>query len=271
MRRVEIEEYKHIVLSILSKVDRICRENNITYSLAYGTLLGAIRHNGFIPWDDDADIVIYREEYIKLREIINQGDYGIRFIDITTEKSTIYPFGKICDVHTHLKEKNFRQVKDYGAFVDVFPLDFLPNDEKTRKRICKKHRRRMILLTHSVRTGYEKSSSRVTTIKRCVAYHSCRFVNSRKLIERMERDFLKMDENQTNYVGIPWAWNGYTFESSVFRNLVDHSFENLKLYIPKDYDYVLRWRYGDYMTLPPEDERVNLHQLECYIDEVSEK
>lgn len=267
MRRIEIDEYKRIVVSILVRIDRICRENNLAYCLAYGTLIGAIRHNGFIPWDDDADITMFRNDYVRLREIINHGDYGLRFIDITTDDDTIYPFGKICDVRTHLKEKNFKEVKNYGAFVDVFPLDYLPADDEKRKKYCKKARRKMILLTHSVRTGYGKTGSRIKVMKKAFAFHFCKFLNSKKLIKQMDNTFLENDKCTTEYVGIPWAWGGYSFKKSVFEDVVEHEFEGFPMLIPKEYDYVLRWRYGDYMKLPPESERINSHYLECYIDD----
>lgn len=267
MRRISIEEYKEIVVQVLEKIDLICRENNLKYALAYGTLLGAIRHNGFIPWDDDADIVMFREDYVKLRELINSGDYGIRFIDTTTDYNTIYPFGKVCDTRTHLKEKNFRQIDNYGAFVDVFPLDYLPDDEETRKRYCKKHRKSMIMITHSARTGYEKSKSTITNIKRFVAFYTGRLLNASKMIAKMDHEFINNDKEPTSYVGIPWEWGGYAFEKKYFEELTEHEFEGHSYFIPKDYDFVLRWTYGDYMKLPPENERINLHQLECYIDE----
>lgn len=267
MRKIDIDEYKTIVVQILTKIDQICRENNLKYALAYGTLLGAIRHNGFIPWDDDADIVMLRKDYIRLREIINCGEYGIRFIDTTTDYNTIFPFGKVCDKRTHLKEKNFRTVENYGTFVDVFPLDYLPDDEVKRNRICRKFRLKMIMLTHSSRTGYEKSNSLIMNLKRFAAFKLGRLLNTSKMIANMDNAFLKLDKEITNYVGIPWAWGGYVFNKHIYDELIEHEFEGHLFFIPKDYDFVLKWRYGDYMTLPPENQRINLHQLDCYIDE----
>ena len=267
MRKIEINEYKEIVVSILARIDRICRENNLKYNLAYGTLIGAVRHNGFIPWDDDADITMFRDEYIKLREIVNHGDYGLRFIDISTDNDTIFPFGKVCDVRTHLKEKDFREVKNYGAFVDVFPLDYLPNNDKQRKKYCRKARRKVIMLTHSARTGYDRSASKLAVMKKALAFHIGKFLNTNKMIKQLENTFLENDKCPTDYVGIPWAWGGYTFLKTVFEDSVEHDFEDFLFYIPKEYDYILRWRYGDYMQLPPENERINCHCLECYIDD----
>lgn len=267
MRQIDLSEYKSIIVEILRKIDRICRNNGLKYSLAYGTLIGAVRHDGFIPWDDDADIVLIREDYIRLREIINQGDFGIRFIDTTTDYNTIYPFGKICDVRTHLKEKNFRQISNYGAFVDVFPLDYLPNDEKQRKAFCSRYRRQMIMITHSTRTGYEKTDSIIKNLKRGFAFQMGKLFDASKMIRKMDMEFVRRDTNPTDYVGIPWAWGGLFYPKIYFTDLVEHVFEGYSFLIPREYDAVLKSRYGDYMKLPPEKERVSLHQLECFIDD----
>ena len=97
MKRLSVEEYKQIEIEILIKVDKICRENNINYFLFAGTLIGAVRHKGFIPWDDDIDISMLRSDYDKLAYIIQNNDYGLNFIRIEENPDTIYPYGKICD------------------------------------------------------------------------------------------------------------------------------------------------------------------------------
>ena len=99
-KQLTMEEYKQVELGILIKIDKICREHNINYFLYAGTLLGAVRHQGFIPWDDDIDISMLREDYDKLAKIIQNGDYGINFIRIEENPDTIYPYGKICDTTT---------------------------------------------------------------------------------------------------------------------------------------------------------------------------
>lgn len=266
MRKISIDEYKQIIVQILQKIDRICRENNLSYALASGTLLGAIRHNGFIPWDDDADIVMFRSDYIRLREIINNGDYGIRFVDITTDSNTIYPFGKVCDTRTYLKEKNFRRINNYGAYVDVFPLDFLPTDESKRKKLLRKYRKKIIMIVHSARTGYEKAKSPITNVKRFFAYEVGHLMNTSKMVAKMNKELLEMDKQETDYVGIAWGGSLF-FERSYFEDLIEHEFEGYSFFVPKEYDSILRAIYGDYMKLPPENERIDRHLLECYIIE----
>ena len=265
MRRISIEEYKAIIVQVLVKIDTICREHGINYSLAYGSLIGAIRHNGFIPWDDDADIVMLRDDYIRLREAVNNGDYGIRFIDINTDPNTIYPFGKVCDNNTILKEKNFKQISDYGVFVDIFPLDYLPEDENDRAKYCKRQRRIEKIVTHSSRTGYEKTGSITRNFLRFIAYHFCHLFNTGKMVKRMEEEYMNRNKTPTGIVGVPWGVGGIGYPIDYFEELEEHDFEGHQFFIPSHYDEVLRERYGDYMQLPPESERISLHQVDCYL------
>ena len=264
MRRIDIDEYKKIVLSILVRIDKVCRDYNLTYQLAYGTLLGSVRHGGFIPWDDDADIIMPREDYEKLAEIINNGQYGLNFINAKDNKDTIYAFGKVCDTNTIMYEKNYRQVEGYGAFVDIFPLDYLPDDPQESVKYCQKFRKNILLITHSASTGFQKSKSLKTNILRFLAFYGTRLLSTRKMILDMERKFKKFNEKPTNHLGLPWDNSCASFSISTIYDVTDGTFEGHLFKVPRNADAVLRQSYGDYMQLPPESERVNKHQLECY-------
>lgn len=138
MRKLTVEEYKACVLNVLEKIDYVCRENGYTYMICYGTLLGAVRHKGFIPWDDDIDIVMPREDYYKLGSyIIEHPELELNYIDISNRNDTFYYCAKVCDSKTIVKEGRYRELKGYGAFVDIFPLDYLPEDKKERERYCR--------------------------------------------------------------------------------------------------------------------------------------
>lgn len=264
-KKVTPEEYKHILVDILEKIDHICEEYGLNYQLAYGTLLGAVRHGGFIPWDDDVDIVMPREDYIRLQELIYEKDYGINFLTIDTEPQTIYPYGKICATNTELDERNFRKVPGYGAFVDVFPLDYVPEDEATRKRIFKKYNAIIRLIQHSSRTGYIRTSSVITNTARCIAYHVGHCFSTRNLILKMDRSLQRLcPKEKTTMVSVPWDSEGNAFKIADIYCTKKVKFEGAMLNVPENYDDVLTKMYGDYMQLPPEDERVNPHSLECY-------
>ena len=137
MKKLTFSEYRKITLEVLKEIDKICEENQLYYSLGFGSLIGAIRHQGFIPWDDDIDIVMPREDYNKLEKIINENEYNINFITLKTNSSTIFSYGKICMKGTKVIEANYRSVEGYGAFVDVFPIDNAPELLKERKIMSK--------------------------------------------------------------------------------------------------------------------------------------
>ncbi len=262
MKQLSVEEYKQVELDILIKVDKICRDHGINYFLFAGTLIGAVRHQGFIPWDDDIDISMLREDYDKLAHIINNGNYGLVFIRIEENKDTIYPYGKICDTNTVIKETNFKEVAGYGVFIDVFPFDYLPEDEKERSKLKKKYFRMYQLLTHSSRTGYVRTDSPVTNIKRGIAFHLSKLFNTNHLVTKMNSDFVKMNKNKSSLVGLAWA---YAWLLEDYQSTSEVTFEGHIFFAPKNPDRVLKIHFGDYMQLPPENERVLKHTLVCYI------
>lgn len=265
MKQVSIEEYKKILLNILIKVDQICRENNIQYFLFAGTLLGAIRHKGFIPWDDDIDISMMREDYDKLARIIQNGTYGLNFIRIEENNDSIYPFGKICDSSTVLVERNFKSVSGYGAYIDVFPFDYMPDSKEEMTKISKKWFRKYKFLMHSARTSYEKTNSPILNIKRALVFAIATRFETYNLVTEMNEALKKMNDKKTHCVGLAWWKNAWLAEDFLETSEVD--FEGHKFMAPKNPDRVLKTHFGDYMKLPPEDQRVLKHQLQCYYKE----
>ena len=273
MKKLSIDEYKKTVTGILVEIDQICREHKLTYMLMFGTLIGAIRHRGFIPWDDDIDIAMPRKDYERLMEILRTETYDIRFLSIEHNPDTIYPYGKICKKHTRVKEKNFRPVEGYGAFVDVFPLDSMPDDARERRKYCKKCRQYEIWITHSSRTGFEHSESLKTNVSRFLAFHLGKMLNTQKLIRKLNDTLVRFNEQhgETSYLGIPWGYYAdKLYPSSMLKELTEVEFEGHSFYAPKEYDQVLKMRYGDYMKLPPEKDRVYLHAIECYLTDEAE-
>ena len=263
MKRLTVEEYKQVELDILIKVDQICREHQINYFLFAGTLIGAVRHKGFIPWDDDIDISMMRADYDRLAKVIQSGDYGLNFIRIEENPDCIYPYGKICDTNTELIEKNFKPVKGYGVFIDVFPFDYMPDSDADMTKLSRRWFRKYQFLTHSTRTSYKKTDSVVTNLKRAMAFALSRPFNSAKLVKAMNDSFIAMNGKVTNHVGLAWWKKAWLAEDYQETSEVD--FEGHRFLAPKNPDRVLTTHFGDYMMLPPEDQRILKHQLECYI------
>ena len=269
MRKITTEEYKQVVLEILLRIDEICKNNGLRYMISYGTLLGAVRHQGFIPWDDDIDIVMTRDEYDKLCQIVNGNDsYHLRFLCIESSDKSVFVYGKVCDTRTKLRESNFIEIDGYGAYVDVFPLDHLPDSDEEEMKIYRKYIVKIKALMHSTRTGYQKSNSMFTNIERFLAFHLCKMINPVKMARKLNKEFRDLNQNKTEKIGIPWAIHRIRLTEQDFNMIKPILFEGHYVMGPQNPDSVLSTLYGDYMKLPSEEARVSNHLFECYyIDE----
>ena len=128
MKNLTSKEIQQIGLSILKKFADYCEEHGLHYSLAYGTLLGAARHEGFIPWDDDVDVLMGREDYDKMIEYYNKGERidGLSLLYPNETSDYLTPFAKLCDDRTVAKEKSTKN--KHGVWIDIFPVDKVPED-----------------------------------------------------------------------------------------------------------------------------------------------
>ena len=134
MRHLTLQELQQFSLDILKDVAGFCEKNNIRYSLGYGTMLGAVRPKGFIPWDDDVDIMMPREDYEKFRTIYKSKLYS--FIDSRNTPDCYIAFGRVCDTKKTLASSCIPWVKkDVGVWIDIFPVDRVPDDKDTFDRI----------------------------------------------------------------------------------------------------------------------------------------
>ena len=146
-------------------------------------------------------------------------------------------------------------MEGYGAFVDVFPLDFLPESREEMEKVRKKYYRKLQILTHAARTSYERTDSKTLNMKRALAFAFTRFVDPHKIVRKINDDFKAFNNKKTGRVGYgcyKTAW------------LLEDYLETSEVLAPKDPDRVLSAHFGNYMQLPPEDQRIPNHQLECY-------
>lgn len=264
MKTIGLEEQKKILLDILIDFDRVCRANDIEYSIAYGTLLGAVRHGGFIPWDDDIDVIVTREEYNKIKKIMNSElKDNYYFVSAETDKRFAAPLAKIIDTNTILKELGHYSDKlDLGVYIDIFLCDFIPNDIKERQKVYKRSVFLQKVWSFSG-NNFENSNKIVHFVRSLanrtsIARHAA--LRSYKLAEKTtdDRDMmaplvfgnLVRDKNAMAYKDLT-DLTEYEFEGHSFRGI-------------KDYDKYLKIWYGDYMELPPEEKRVSDHPTEVY-------
>ena len=129
MKKLTLDEVKKIQLEILAYIDSFCKKNNISYFINYGTLLGAVRHKGFIPWDDDIDISMDREHYNMFIEKFNQDSSKYKILSLDTDKAYFNNFIKVVDTTTKIVDNRNYKTFSCGVFVDIFPMDKF-NDKK---------------------------------------------------------------------------------------------------------------------------------------------
>lgn len=257
LRKVQLVE-----LEILGELDRVCRENDIRYFLYRGTFLGAIRHGGFIPWDDDMDVAMLREDYEKFCRVAPHAlgeQYCLQ--NWHTDPKFSLPFGKLRKRGTRCVEGKSPILKENGFYIDIYPLDYAPQEEKARRDLSRKllHMFRVKLM----KSGYTPwvEEDHIVWKKRIgyLAYQLAGlFVSNRRLIQRYEALVSAVPENTLLYEQSALPKTNY-FEKKWCEDLKDYPFENGCFPGPKAYDECLSELYGDYMTPPPEGERENRH------------
>ncbi len=267
MRKIEGKELREIQIDILKYIDMICRENHIEYFLIGGSLIGAVRHNGFIPWDDDIDIALTRDNYEKLVNILNQNkDSEYLLLDHSKQKDYFYPFAKLVNTKTVMRENNFKSIENYGVHVDVFCYTGLPNQARERKKFCKKIKsNQRLIFYHNLKKIPERNIMK-KIIKQIIRYYT-NFIGLERILEKNRRL-----NNQYNIKESKYAisnWPVYLIEHEIqetknLRGIENHQFENLTVEIPKNYDMILKTTFGDYMTPPPPEKRVARHDIEAY-------
>ena len=259
------------LLDLLKEFNRVCVENNIKYFVFAGTMLGAIRHKGFIPWDDDVDVIMLREDYNKLKKLADGGVFKHPYFFQNPSTDQGYPKG-FCRLRnsdtTEIPYDDVAMKCNRGIFIDVFPLDVLPDDEKKREKQLKKlHTIR--LLMNSYARYYSGFGVLGTTKAKAAAYYltlpffKTGLLSMDKLYKRYERVASQYQNNGDKLIGtIAFSFENKRFifsrkwwESKVV--LVD--FEDMKVPIPEDFDELLKHSYGDYMT--PVQEPTNHGEL----------
>ena len=275
MKKVDITELKQIELRMLKDFDKICRDNKIKYFLGYGTLLGAVRHKGFIPWDDDIDIIMLDSEYQKLLKVINKYDKYTLF-DPETSCNYYYPFAKFSDNSTILVENHFKKIDNLGVNLDIFQLYDLPNDdimrEKNFQRLLKKSK--MYNRNEKV-IKYYYSTSLLRSIMKGIIYfpqhlkYKLFYKNrdlKKEIIEEIKNYKNYNNGQEAKYVGnlVDGSINLDIKPKNIFDEQSELIFENHNFFVPSKYEEFLTGEYGNYMKLPPEKDRVAIHGFTIY-------
>ena len=265
MEQELLNKVRNVQLEIAKEIRRVCEENEISCFLAHGTFLGAVRHGGFIPWDDDMDMGMLRRDYEKFCRIAPQKlkpEYCLQ--TWYTEPNYGLPFGKVMKRGTvYLENKKSRRLQENGIYVDIFPYDYAPEDPYQQKNLAA--RLLSIYRVRLMKCGYRpwmENDSIVWKKRIGYLYYQLKslFVNQQTLAR--DYDTLAVAIHDSLVI---CERNGRTqpnyYERRFVEELADYTFEGEIFKGPKDYDSYLKNLYGDYMVLPPEGERENRHQI----------
>jgi lipopolysaccharide cholinephosphotransferase len=235
-------------LDILEIIKNICDENNLKYTLCGGSLLGAIRHGGYIPWDDDIDIIMPRKDYNKFLEIALSSIKSPYFVQYyKTEKGYYYGHAQIRNSNTTAIIKNDEyNTFNHGIFVDIFPVDNVPDDIKEREKFLKKVSRKKYLLSKYFLVKDDSVLKNI--IKKIIFKTYWKIHNIDKELEKFETFLQKYDNVKTNQCGaVGFKYDEFKYENIWFEEFIETKFEYLNVKITKYYDELLTRQYGNYM------------------------
>jgi lipopolysaccharide cholinephosphotransferase len=253
-KELSLEEKRKIQMQMLDEVDAFCKKNHLRYSLAYGTLLGAIRHKGFIPWDDDMDIMMPLPDMEIFKKTFHSEN--VRISDIDTNKDYQYPFPRL--VHKHTYSQEGLTYRGDGVCIDTYPIVGLPDEQSDIEAFFSKAKRLL-----KVRLFFSRARSWV------LRHSSYNYFPITRFFQKKYRDYLyqfKYRENGTYFATPNLRWK-HVFHVNLFEKTMDVPFEDHTYSIICAYETFLRQRYDDYMELPPVEERVPFHEFHCYWNE----
>lgn len=262
--KLNTKEIQEIELDILLEVDKLCKEHQIEYFLIGGTLLGAIRHKGFIPWDDDIDIMMRRSEYNKFIKLIKSNNSLPKYLSFNIPKDNEYllPYIKVTNEKTisfDVLENKFHK----GLWIDIFPLDYIYNDKKKNIRLLKKMIKNRVWIFRLYATNMKYPFLKqflINIIRKTASFCGITY-------EKFLNNILKeTNKPKSNYVtDLVWCRDlTEIYPTSWFEELIDVEFEGHIFKGIKHYDEYLTQFYGDYMKLPPENQRIT-HGIDAYL------
>lgn len=265
MKSINQNELKSIQLDILKHIDSFCKENNIRYFLIGGSAIGAVRHHGFIPWDDDIDITMLREDYDRFVSIYPNVDKSCYKLHCTYNQEDFpYPYAKIDNSGTVFIE----EVEDefsMGVNIDLFPMEVIPDAPELQEKLFKRAEFLKKIFT-AKRLPMKRRRGIVKNMTLLLAHIFLSVISFKTIVKAMEKNATKYRGLKTNYrAGVAWGYgNKEINKSDNWSETVYLKFEDMSAPLPKGYHEVLTGIYGDYMQLPPEDKRVSHHHFTAY-------
>lgn len=266
-----IPQTQAIALEILHTVADICENQGLRYALIYGTLIGAVRHHGFIPWDDDVDIMMPRPDYDRLLAYLEKNIEKYPHLKVfNRDTCAAYPYmiTRISDDRYEIKMENEKPY-GMGVFIDIYPYDGLGTTKEEAVRYGLKGDRLSSLCYQASRDHFamETTTSTLRKLVKFPVYLLSKLCGKDFFQNKLEKLARVKDYDHSEYVGcVIWlSWGEKDiFPRKWFDETVLMPFDKYQFRVPKYYDEVLRHEYGDYMQLPPEEDRIGHHFYTAY-------
>lgn len=268
-KTMTLDEIHYETVGLMKKVIAICDKLDINYYLAFGTLIGAARHSGFIPWDDDCDIFMLRPDFDKFMKYCTEHEEELAPCKLMSRHNTPnYPFAipRFCDLSFHM-ESDITCGVDMGLFIDVYPYDGAGNDiEYANKKVMFK--KRILSSQLYFAQGNQMPKSKKSFLNKMfsyILYFSARNKDPQIYLEKLEKLGTKYDIKDSKYIAcLVWDTDAWAIEKAWCEGYELLDFEGIKVKVPLNYEKVLDIWYTDYRQLPPEEARQPHHEYNLY-------
>ncbi|MBR1663273.1 MAG: LicD family protein [Ruminococcus sp.] len=267
-----LNKFQQTELNVLKEVIKICNKHDLKYYAIGGTCIGAVRHNGFIPWDDDIDIAMPRKDYERFRnKYYKELPKKYKLLDCDNSKSNTFVFSKVHDSTTTMIDKYAVGSPDRftGAFVDIMPVDGLPDNYREATKLAGKIQ--LLLQLNILRRQKMRSiDGHYIILKKILKPFVNLFSNYNTFSNLIYKKMSKYKYGSSKYVLFTWRPNKSrplhrrVFKYSFFKDTIEWPFEDIMIRIPAKYDDYLKQDFGDYMKLPDENNRNSGHDAFIY-------
>jgi lipopolysaccharide cholinephosphotransferase len=264
MKEISISESQQVAFGVLLKIKKTFEKFGWKFYLTYGTLLGAIRHNGFIPWDDDIDVWVPRKDYEAFLEYYknNPSDFiGYTLFHYTTCKDYIYPIARLSD-NKYLTVSSNQKEYGLGVFVDIYPIDGIPL--KNSQFIANLSHQKKIIQIGTFNRCPSGGCFFKTLLKYPLFFYA-QHSSQNKRLEKIDKTAQRFDfESSPLFTCSCWEFDNL-FDKEWISSPMFHKFNGVEFLVPNNYNAVLTKMFGDYMTPPPVNERIGHHFYKTYL------
>ena len=258
MEKLLKNEIQNSLLNILAEFDFFCRSNDLTYCLGWGSAIGAVLYNGFIPWDDDIDVCMPRKDYEKFLKLYKNNNKFTLNIPFKT-KEYFYPFAKLCDNSTYCQSNSLRD--RFGVFIDIIPFDYIKKEADFSKNDTIELLNFGYFCVHKKpkfdKAYYGEQKGVILKFKLILSHFKTLFVYRfcRLFLKKKVNKIIKKFEGDDFYCHLVWSPKPRLLPKNYFEDRKEVLFAGIKTFICKDYDNDLKMYYGDYTIIPPPEKR----------------